>query len=176
MLFLNIDKVIQFGGGLNLEKTISVLALLVVFFCSSIASARLNDSEIALGGLAPGMDIAYAISIYGQPDKVSQVIANRKNYSWGKGFDVETFHTLSGSEQIYMINTTANNGISTPRGIHAGSKVDEMLKMYGEAGASVVDTRKDAASSYYYYGTHCSLGFEVRNGIVTCIYVSDYSE
>ena len=156
-----------------MKKIVSVLAVLVVFFCSSLASARLNDNEIAVGGLGPGSVIPYAISIYGQPDEVSLRDCGRKVYCWGKGFEVRTHGNLSHIDEIDGISITANNGISTPQGIHVGSKSDDILKAYGKPDKTAENKQEDAVQ-YTYMGTYRYMEFIMQHGTVLFINVLEH--
>ena len=150
-----------------MKKIISLFAVLSILFSFSIASAKLDDSEITLGGLGFGMDISYAKSIYGTPDKIKTepMKSGVCWYCWGKGFTVTVY---SRDHMIVGVTTEANNGIATPRGVHVGTKESELFEIYGQP--DYHGTKGNNFQEYYnYYGDKKILVFSVENGVITKI-------
>jgi len=138
-----------------------LLTLLTLLFCQS-ASATINEDEVALGGLMIRTDISNAYNIYGSPDR----IADGFRYFWGNGFEVWTKNEYEC--EINYIVTTANNGIATPSGIHVGSNVDDLYKIYGIPDFSNV-ALESADYEYHYTGVWNKLIFTAANNKITKI-------
>ena len=75
--------------------------------------------------------------------------------------------------RVLSIDTKANNGLATPRGIAVGSTLDELLNAYGNPGR--IDKRGNQECYCYgaYRGGGLGLWFYVVNGKVVKITGAD---
>lgn len=116
-----------------------VVALLAGMLCmGSVAMADLSMEEGYLGGIEPGSDEDYVVQIYGTPKvlRPAEYQAAWGDYSKVIGYgDSVSMHctgkSANGPFHVVMIHVSANNGFSTPRGIHVGSTRREVYQAYG---------------------------------------------
>ena len=106
-----------------MNKLISVLLCTLILSFTNITNAKVSENEVALGGLFPRTNISNAYDIYGNPDLVDDT-----RFYWGKGFKID----INNRRDMVSINTTANNGIATPSGLHVGCTVNDVYKIYGK--------------------------------------------
>lgn len=115
------------------------LILTAAMCAGGMAWARVPVDDIALGGLTPNVTEEDVISIYGEPDEKTDVMYDR--YAWNAYVQKFTYGStvnlnfISNSEDgpfyATLVNTTANNGFNTPRGIHVGSTRRDVINAYG---------------------------------------------
>ena len=153
-------------------KKIIMFVIALVCFSYGVCMA-IPQSEIALGGITYGMNFEDVKKIYGKPtDKHRDKFkTNTKmgydwvdEYTYGKGFEVH----CDSNGKVISVQTTANNGISTPAGFTYGSNANEILQYFGEPFNTVngVDNR----IGYMYNGDIVgSLTFVVRDNKIISI-------
>ena len=140
-------------------KRTLMLTLGILFVLSTVCFADyLPDSEFALGGISvkDNVTIDYVRSIYGEPQLISKNDSSAE-YSYGNTVKIKV-HTF-GRKNVFFIETTANNGFSTPSGLSVGMTADDMMDMYGSP-RSERET-KDGGTRYIYGDKYRSGG----NGI-----------
>ena len=147
-----------------MEKTLISIAMFTILLFSSSASAKISDDNVVLGGLVPRTDISTAISVYGEPDKVEH-----QRYYWGNGFTIIS----NNLNEISIIETTADNGISTPPGLHVGSTVNEMYLAYGKPDNASLEISGNGYE-YYYEGDWNILILVAENNIIKKISACKY--
>jgi len=110
-----------------------VLALAFSLLCAT-CSATIPTSELEIGSIAPGNSPEYVQQIYGAPAKIKygtnslgQTMANEFYFTYGKSFKVRFHDNLA-----FEVISKANNGLSTPSGIHVGSTVWEVKRAFGD--------------------------------------------
>ena len=104
------------------------LLLLTFFLCTiKSADAFLPETEFALGGIPLGVYQSQVIDIYGQPSYIENN-GSETYYYYGNSLK---FCFYNGTGRLMSILTTANNGISTPSGIHVGTSLQELKSTYG---------------------------------------------
>lgn len=103
--------------------------LLLTFFLCTMKSvhAFLPETEFALGGIPLGTYKSQVTGIYGPPSFIENN-GTETYYYYGNSLKF-CFHNESG--RLISILTTANNGISTPSGIHVGTSIQELKSTYG---------------------------------------------
>ena len=108
-----------------------LFVMVVVSLVATTCFAKISSSQIALGGLRPGVTLEYAESIYGPPKilPINWPNGKPKNapsvvYQFG-----DSFYCWSNFLKIY---TDANNSISTPDGITVGSSEADVINKYGQ--------------------------------------------
>lgn len=112
---------------------IFTLSMLAVGSCFAAMVGNVPDSEASLGGITLGNKMSYVRSIYGEPTEQhrTKTVLNENGvaYRYGQGFFIlENLYDYS----IEEIVTTANNGISTPRGVTVGIPKATVDALYGE--------------------------------------------
>lgn len=92
-----------------------------------------ND-EGALGGIVPGMTKEEVIAIYGAPKegKVTWAAAwgphaEAQIIGYGDSVTMNCVRDSGRPFRVTMIHITANNGFSTPGGIHVGSTRETLI-------------------------------------------------
>lgn len=114
-----------------------------LMLAASVCSATIPKSEMAIGGIVPGMTRDQVVQIYGEPTKeITHVISTRKGnfneYEMQYGTSFFCWYSYSknpgneGEYRIDIIKTTANNGLGTPAGLMVGQPVSRMLELYGK--------------------------------------------
>lgn len=147
-------------------------AVLFFLLCSGgMAGARIDDSRIAMGGIAIGSTEAYLRQTYGTPKSMvrtwyapySQYV---REYNYGDSFFVTA---LEKTGMIFrMQSLTKRNGIYTKDGITIGSSLPDVLRLYGKPDLRQIDGESD----YLWYlgsGKKGNIVFQVSYGKVTGI-------
>ena len=109
-----------------------VMALLMG--TASAAPRAMTVDDVAIAGIAPGNDLSYVRSIYGEPDgektrKLGGYPAYLVNY-YGQGF-VITYNIMNNEQNplIQSIEST-NASLVMPSGIHVGMKIADVQQMF----------------------------------------------
>lgn len=156
-------------------KKLLMLTIGMLFVLSTVCFAdHLPDSEFALGGISIKGDVTidYVRSIYGEPQVVKRS-QHGAEYSYGDTVIIRTsMLNKNHIECVRSIQTTANNGFSTPSGLSVGMTVEDMLDMYGSPRSEGVS--KDGGTRYIYGDKYRSgsvgIFIETNNqGIITMI-------
>ena len=165
-------------------KFLSILAS--VLCVGEIAMAAVPLNSIALGGIVPGMTKGDVERIYGSCKILHpyQYSPKSKTYFGVIGYGNSVVISMGGSSafassKVEMVVVSADNGFTTPEGIHVGSTKQEVINVYGQPdfdgnhgnyGNIVVPTIRNknipnimykAADSYE------QMSFKLENGIVT---------
>lgn len=118
-----------------------ILTLAAGLLClGNMAMASMAPGEDSLGGLSLGNHRDYVTQIYGEPDKTTGVFEQRYGPRYGEkvqyGDSVvmlfTSFYDKEGPFILSYIHISANNGFSTPKGIHVGSTKNEVYRAYGK--------------------------------------------
>ena len=126
----------------------------------------LNDDEIAIGGVSPGASVEYVRGIYGAPDSASESITKSGEtweiWKYGDSFELRWY---KGEKEpwLFILSSTAANGLATPKGIKVGSRASEVLEKYGEP------FTKNSTRLWYKGKNDCDFIFDISNGVVTRI-------
>ena len=136
-----------------MKKIITIFSMMILFIFPQYVNATIGEDEVALGGLSVRSDISTAVNIYGQPDR-----KNGQSYYWGNGFEVRA----DNNNRINWIETTADNGISTPSNLKVGSSVNDLYRIYGRPDNSWVELQ-GSAYVYQYEGGWNTLIFTAQN-------------
>ncbi len=126
----------------------------------------LNDDEIAIGGVSPGASVEYVKGIYGAPDSASESITKSGEtweiWKYGDSFELRWY---KGEKEpwLFILSSTAANGLATPKGIKVGSRASEVLEKYGEP------FTKNSTRLWYKGKNDCDFIFDISNGVVTRI-------
>ena len=121
-----------------------ILTLTAGLLClGHVAMASIAKEDCSLGGLSMGNDIDYVTQIYGAPDKSTGVMKQKVGPSYANyynkieyGDSVELLFTAAEADEpltLSYIRILADNGFSTPKGIHVGSTKRDVYKAYGQA-------------------------------------------
>ena len=126
-------------GGISLYRNILCMTAVVMalFMGTALAAPRamaVDDAVIA--GIAPGSDLSYVRSIYGEPD--GEKTKRTGNYPthlvdyYGEGF-VITYDIFGGAQNplIQSIEST-NAALVMPSGIHVGMKIAEVQQIFSD--------------------------------------------
>jgi len=114
--------------------TVVVMAL---FMGTALAAPRaMTVDDAVIAGIAPGSDLSYVRSIYGEPD--GEKTKRTGNYPthlvdyYGEGF-VITYDIFGGAQNplIQSIEST-NAALVMPSGIHVGMKISEVQQIFSD--------------------------------------------
>ena len=152
------------------------LTVMLMLACCSVsfaAQATLPDSEIAIGGLTVGMSPGNVQDIYGAPDQI-----NSKNgqlfYSYGGTVNIlfkKNYDNNNPDVEINQIKVTANNGFTTPSGLHVGMTYSEMVNLYGKHPAMAGPPHGNEIGYIYYSSKGNVLSIQTVNKKITGIVV-----
>ncbi len=126
-------------GGISLYRNILCLTAMVValFMGTALAAPRaMNVDDVVIAGIAPGSDLSYVRSIYGEPDGEKTIRIGNYNHPaylvdyYGEGF-VITYDIVGGVQNplIQSIEST-NTALVMPSGIHVGMKIAEVQQIF----------------------------------------------
>ena len=158
-----------------MKKIISLLAS-AVFLTGTTAMAQIPFSEISLGGITPGTDRSYVQEIYGEGDASPVTYDYRQGYysaslKYGNSVEIWSSGQTADSEQtVSFMIVKANNGFATPKGIHVGSTLKEVLTAYGRPDGRTVNIKPDKKPKYLNYkayNSRANITFYTKNDIVT---------
>lgn len=160
-------------------KKLSALVLLAcLIFGLPAAQAGIDDSKIALGGIAPADKTSKVISIYGQPDD-RELLKSFRYIAYGKptsnvifGLYPETVGIgISGQETVISIEVNSNNGFATPDGVKVGTPESVLYEKYGKPDSvSVNEHALIYQKSICYKGFLYKIVFYTHNdGKICCI-------
>lgn len=102
-----------------------------------MVDAKVEDVDCNLGGITANLSMDYVKEIYGEPKVESRVdTADGKTwttYVYGNSFYIKTLLGEAPDypyEVVKEITVTANNGITTPQGLHVGNTAEEVFHTY----------------------------------------------
>ena len=125
--------------GISLYRNILCMTavVMVLFMGTALAAPRaMTVDDVAIAGIAPGNDLSYVRSIYGEPD--GEKTKRTGNYPthlvdyYGEGF-VITYDIFGGAQNplIQSIEST-NAALVMPSGIHVGMKIAEVQQIFSD--------------------------------------------
>lgn len=156
-----------------MKRLIVTICLGILAMASSICSAAIPQSELALGGITLSSSVQNARAVYGEPTRTE----TRTMPIWGRNVQFRIYYFGNGSFYvieadrdeigIVTVMSDAANGIATPAGITVGMRRDAMLRTYGSPDAKY--NNSDGSVSYTYRDNRKGrmpdeLQFNVRNG------------
>lgn len=112
-----------------MKKITSLLVAAMTLLVCSVCFAEVPASELALGGINLGASSEYVKSIYGEPTSYDKGNGTALIYNYNGTFKI-MFAGIN-HEYMYWLETTANNGITTPSGVAVGMNVS-VLDKYGK--------------------------------------------
>lgn len=126
-------------GGISLYRNILCMTAVVMalFMGTALAAPRaMTVDDAVIAGIAPGSDLSYVRSIYGEPD--GEKTKRTGNYPthlvdyYGEGF-VITYDIFGGAQNplIQSIEST-NVALVMPSGIHVGMKIAEVQQIFSD--------------------------------------------
>ena len=126
-------------GGISLYRNILCMTVVVMalFMGTALAAPRaMTVDDAVIAGIAPGSDLSYVRSIYGEPD--GEKTKRTGNYPthlvdyYGEGF-VITYDIFGGAQNplIQSIEST-NAALVMPSGIHVGMKISEVQQIFSD--------------------------------------------
>ena len=125
--------------GISLYRNILCMTAVVMalFMGTALAAPRaMTVDDAVIAGIAPGSDLSYVRSIYGEPD--GEKTKRTGNYPthlvdyYGEGF-VITYDIFGGAQNplIQSIEST-NAALVMPSGIHVGMKIAEVQQIFSD--------------------------------------------
>ena len=125
--------------GISLHRNILCMTAVVMalFMGTALAAPRaMTIDDAVIAGIAPGSDLSYVRSIYGEPD--GEKTKRTGNYPthlvdyYGEGF-VITYDIFGGAQNplIQSIEST-NAALVMPSGIHVGMKISEVQQIFSD--------------------------------------------
>ena len=137
-------------------KNLASLICGAMIFSSSLCFATVDDGQIALGKIAPGMSETALIDAFGQP-------SYRDGDDWiYQNFKVEVEHGVV--EKV----STRSDTIITPNGVRVGQAAEVLNSTFGKA--DKVDYDSDGVEYEYYSNNRTKkIEFKVVNGVIAKI-------
>jgi hypothetical protein len=160
-----------------MKKFMMIGAALLGMAIGATASATVADTDICLGGVTFGATEAYTTGIYGSPSKFSSKKAGEgvtDVLTYGKGFEITFRGDTSSSATATRMQSTANNGIKTTKGITYGSSYADIISAYG-----LPDAESGFLKRYFRRGSldqDVQLIFDVQNDKVVAMYAGRYNK
>ena len=125
--------------GISLYRNILCMtAVVMALFMGTVLAAprAMTVDDAVIAGIAPGSDLSYVRSIYGEPD--GEKTKRTGNYPthlvdyYGDGF-VITYDIFGGAQNplIQSIEST-NAALVMPSGIHVGMKIAEVQQIFSD--------------------------------------------
>ncbi|MBO6245210.1 MAG: hypothetical protein J6N55_02880 [Anaerovibrio sp.] len=137
-----------------------ILILLLIAYAAY--ANQLPTSEMSLNGISPGASMDYIKGIYGEP-QLLRSNSGEKTYSYGGTLFLRTIQYGNSHESVTFVESTANNGFSTPAGVTVGIKVSELFDLYGPEELQV----NSNSETFYHYTRR-----ESGSGITMLIFVT----
>ena len=144
-----------------MKRILSTAIVTGSMLMATTAFATIPSSEIALGGVAPGMSIDEAVAVYGQ----ATYRGDDAYFPNGVKADLDDFNRNLIEE--LKINQPGS-GVATPAGIAINSPEGDIVKAYGEPDKMEYD---DGKNEYTYYASDSrkKLKINAKNGVVVKI-------
>lgn len=107
---------------MRLQRTLIIMSLTFVFLSGICGATNTNRflNELSLGGIRLGMTYKDVVAIYGNPTRIEKGTSQLVRYKLFYGNSIEIHIGMSAGEKVIGIISTANNGWSTPSGLHVG--------------------------------------------------------
>lgn len=114
--------------------------VMVLFMGTALAAPRaMTVDDVAIAGIAPGNDLNYVRSIYGEPDGEKTIRIGNYNHPaylvdyYGQGF-VITYNIMEDgawNPLVQKIEST-NAALVMPSGIHVGMKIADVQQIFND--------------------------------------------
>lgn len=131
-----------------MKKLTAALAFAFAFGLMSLCSASISRGELVLGGIQMLADDATVRSIYGEPTRVTRYdMQDLPMYYYGDSFSI--VFTSDEKKFIYSMQSSANNGIATPRKITVGSTQSDVINAYGNPTKATYDSKRNMMTCFY---------------------------
>lgn len=151
-------------------RKICIVTLVSCMLFSGMSFAKISNSRIGIGGITIGSTAEFVTKTYGQPQ-----VSKRSFYGpygeyayftkYGDSFSVSYFEN---DGMVFLMSSTAQNGLKTPDGITVGDKASMLQRIYGTA--DLIQTDKSGEVHYWYLGDkNVKIIFHTKNGIITSI-------
>lgn len=155
-----------------MRRILPVLFLLAACLMPTAAEARIDGARMALGGVTVGSTEDYLRATYGPPKAVSRTLspardAYVKEYNYGDSFYaavLEDTHAV-----LWLMTMDRHNNVATPDGIRVGSKMEEVIRAYGEPDLRQIDGDSDYLWYFAENGGEDRLVIRISYGEVTAI-------
>ncbi len=145
------------------RRIFNLCSILMLLLLASVSYANpLPTSEMNLNGIRPGTSMDYIKGIYGEP-QLLRSNSGEKTYSYGGTLFLRTIQYGNSHESVTFVESTANNGFSTPAGVTVGMKVSELFDLYGPEELQV----NSNSETFYHYTRR-----ESGSGITMLIFVT----
>ena len=143
-------------------------------------NGKLSSERISLGGISIFAKPQYVRKTYGNPIR-TEVKGYRSIYYYGKDESfiicfINDEDILRDVPSVTSIETTANNGITTPDGICVGMDEAVIIEIYGKPDQLQEPIERNAWNKVYHYWGNVQLGagarclsFSCKNGRITAI-------
>ena len=137
-------------------KNFAAAVCSAILLSSSLCLAAVDDGQIALGKIVPGMSETDLVDAFGQP-----VYRDGDDWTY-QNFKVEVEHGIV--EKV----STRSDTIITPSGVRVGMAAESLNSTFGKA--DKVDYDSDGVE-YKYYSTDRTkkIEFKVVNGVIAKI-------
>ena len=112
--------------------------VMVLFMETALAAPRaMTVDDVAIAGIAPGNDLSYVRSIYGEPDSEKTIRIGNYNHPaylvdyYGQGF-VITYNIMEDGAWNPLVQTieSTNGALVMPSGIHVGMKIADVQQIF----------------------------------------------
>ena len=145
-----------------MKKKLTVYLAGLMMLSGATAFAAIPSSDIALGGIQPGMSINDAIVAFGEPNYRDH--GEEAIFSNGIKIDLDDYSRNT----IEEIQLSRNSSVATPAGITIGSSESAIKEAYGEPDKLKYD---DGKQEYTYYASDSGMKikFKVLRGSVVKI-------
>ena len=137
-------------------KNLVTLVCGAMLLSSSLCFAAVDDEQIALGKISPGMKANAVLNAFGQP-----TYRNGDDWTY-PNFKVEVEHGI-----VEKVSTTSDT-IMTPNGVRVGLAAEILNSTFGKA--DKVDNESSGVEYEYYSNDRTKkIEFKVVNGVIAKI-------
>lgn len=155
-----------------MQNIMLALGLLAACLLPEAAEARIDGARMALGGVTAGSTEAYLRATYGPPKSVSRTLSPARDayvreYNYGDSFYaavLEETHAV-----LWLMTMDRHNNVATPDGIQVGSKMEDVIRAYGEPDLRQIDGDADYLWYFAEGGGENRLVIRISYGKVTAI-------
>ncbi len=123
------------------QKILYMTAVVMALFMGTALAAprAMTVDDVAIAGIAPGNDLSYVRSIYGEPDGEKTIRIGNYNHPaylvdyYGQGF-VITYNIIEDgawNPLVQKIEST-NAALVMPSGIHVGMKIADVQQVFSD--------------------------------------------
>ena len=151
------------------RKILCMTALVMVLFMGTALAAprAMTVDDVAIAGIAPGNDLNYVRSIYGEPDGEKTIRIGNYNHPaylvdyYGQGF-VITYNIMEDGAWNPLVQTieSTNDALVMPSGIHVGMKIADVQQIFN----NLKEQPSDKSSEKKYVSPLDGFGVTLSNG------------